>query len=280
MFSMFARTVFVSRTHVSRCRPPSPSPSQRVSPRASTCRRDEPLRWRTGARTRFRGPGDHQGVPHGRSRVQALDGVDLDLLGRVRRPARAVGQRQVDAAQHPRRTRRADGGDVRYRGHDLAAADDPALTRIAASTSASSSSSTTHSQPDRARERRAGHRDRRAIRCRPRRRWRWSGWAIGSTIFRRSCPAASSSAWRSRAPSPSGPRCCCATSRPARSTRDRHLVLEALTDVNRELGTTTAIITHNAVIAGDGRPRVSPTGGQIAEIRRNERRAGADEFSW
>ena len=37
-------------------------------------------------------------------------------------------------------------------------------------------------------------------------------------LSRRSCPAASSSAWRSRAPSPSGPRCCSATSRPARST--------------------------------------------------------------
>ena len=38
------------------------------------------------------------------------------------------------------------------------------------------------------------------------------------TTSRRSCPAASSSASRSRARSPSGPTCCSATSRPARST--------------------------------------------------------------
>ena len=33
------------------------------------------------------------------------------------------------------------------------------------------------------------------------------------------------------------------------------LVLEAIERVNRELGTTTAVITHNAAIAGHGRPR-------------------------
>ena len=33
------------------------------------------------------------------------------------------------------------------------------------------------------------------------------------------------------------------------------LVLEVHRAVNRELGTTTAVITHNAAIAGDGRPR-------------------------
>ena len=38
------------------------------------------------------------------------------------------------------------------------------------------------------------------------------------TTSRRRCRAASSSAWRSRAPSPSARTCCCATSRPARST--------------------------------------------------------------
>ena len=39
-----------------------------------------------------------------------------------------------------------------------------------------------------------------------------------ATTSRRSCPAASSSAWPSPAPSPSGPPCCSATSPPARST--------------------------------------------------------------
>ena len=40
---------------------------------------------------------------------------------------------------------------------------------------------------------------------RPRRRWRWSASPTGSTTSRPSFPAASSSAWRSPAPSPSGP---------------------------------------------------------------------------
>ena len=41
------------------------------------------------------------------------------------------------------------------------------------------------------------------------------------------------------------------------------LVLEAIERVNRELGTTTAVITHNAAIAGDGRSRGvgAPTAG-------------------
>ena len=74
--------------------------------------------------------------------------------------------------------------------------------------------------------------------------------------FPPSSPAASSSAWRSPAPSPSGRPCCSATSRPARSTsRPGIVVLEALARVNAELGTTTVVITHNAAIAADGRSR-------------------------
>ena len=36
------------------------------------------------------------------------------------------------------------------------------------------------------------------------------------------------------------------------------VVLEAIERVNRELGTATVVITHNAAIAGDGRPRRAP----------------------
>ena len=44
----------------------------------------------------------------GEVEVHALRGVDLDLhAGGVRGAARALGQRQVDAAQHPGRARRA-----------------------------------------------------------------------------------------------------------------------------------------------------------------------------
>ena len=52
--------------------------------------------------------------------------------------------------------------------------------------------------------------------------WRcWSGSTslTKRTSTRRSCPAASSSGWRSRGRWRSTPRSCCSTSRPARSTR-------------------------------------------------------------
>ena len=74
------------------------------------------------------------------------------------------------------------------------------------------------SQPDGARERRARHRDRREPDDAGRGAGASSASTTGSTTSRRSSPAASSSASPSRARSPSGPTCCCATSRPARST--------------------------------------------------------------
>ena len=110
---------------------------------------------------------------------------------------------------------------------------------------------------------------------RPRRR--------GSTTSRRSSPAASSSASRSRAPSPSGPTCCSATSRPARSTsRPACVVLEVLERVNRELGTTTARHHPQRRDRRHGRPRdppaptaASPTITRNARARRAARaRAG------
>ncbi len=69
--------------------------------------------------------------------------------------------------------------------------------------------------------------------------------------FRRSSPAANSNASRSRARSRSSRKSCCATNRPARSIRETGvLVLEAIEKINRELGTTTALITHNRAISG------------------------------
>ena len=154
---------------------------------------------------RSRGPCAPARQPHARRRA-------------VRRAARAVGLRQVDAAQHHRRPRRADerpgvlprdGTDAGRRGgaHRLPAP--PRRVRLPVLQP--------DSQPDRGRERRARHRDLRGsddagggarlVDLGPR----------GRRTFRRSCRAASSSAWPSRAPSRSGPRCCCATSRPAPS---------------------------------------------------------------
>jgi putative ABC transport system ATP-binding protein len=58
------------------------------------------------------------------------------------------------------------------------------------------------------------------------------------------------------------------------------LVLSAIERVNRELGTTTAVITHNAVIADIADRVVRMTSGRIAEERRTERRMSASELSW
>ena len=58
------------------------------------------------------------------------------------------------------------------------------------------------------------------------------------------------------------------------------LVLKALVDVNQTLGTTTIIITHNAVI-GDLADRVLHlSSGHISEVHVNERRAAPEELSW
>ena len=58
------------------------------------------------------------------------------------------------------------------------------------------------------------------------------------------------------------------------------VVLEALEQVNRELGTTTAVITHNASIAGMADRVVRLRSGAITEIHRNARRARPAELSW
>jgi putative ABC transport system ATP-binding protein len=58
------------------------------------------------------------------------------------------------------------------------------------------------------------------------------------------------------------------------------LVLQVLEQVNRELGTTTAVITHNAAIAGMGDRVIRMRSGQIVEERRNARRLSPSELSW
>jgi putative ABC transport system ATP-binding protein len=58
------------------------------------------------------------------------------------------------------------------------------------------------------------------------------------------------------------------------------LVLEAIERVNRELETTTAIITHNAAIADMADRVLRMRSGQIAEVRRNEKRASPKDLVW
>ena len=58
------------------------------------------------------------------------------------------------------------------------------------------------------------------------------------------------------------------------------VVLEVLERVNRELGTTTAVITHNAGIARMADRVIVLADGQIAEVRVNASRIAPRELSW
>jgi putative ABC transport system ATP-binding protein len=58
------------------------------------------------------------------------------------------------------------------------------------------------------------------------------------------------------------------------------LVLEALERANRELGTTTALITHNAGIAAMADRVVHIMDGRISSVLRNATRKNAAELSW
>ena len=58
------------------------------------------------------------------------------------------------------------------------------------------------------------------------------------------------------------------------------VVLEALEKVNKELGTTTALITHNADIASMADRVIHLSGGLIAEVYRNEVKKPAHELHW
>ena len=58
------------------------------------------------------------------------------------------------------------------------------------------------------------------------------------------------------------------------------LVLEVLERVNRELGTLTVVITHNAAIAAMADRVIRISSGEIVEIRRNETKRAPSELSW
>jgi putative ABC transport system ATP-binding protein len=66
----------------------------------------------------------------------------------------------------------------------------------------------------------------------------------------------------------------------ALDARTGRLVLEAIATVNRELGTTTALITHNAVIAAMADRVVTMKDGRIATVRRNPSRAAPAALDW
>ena len=58
------------------------------------------------------------------------------------------------------------------------------------------------------------------------------------------------------------------------------IVLEVLSRVNLELGTTAAVITHNAAIAGMADRVIRMSSGQIVEVTRNSRRLAPSELAW
>ncbi|HEY0846934.1 MAG TPA: ABC transporter ATP-binding protein [Noviherbaspirillum sp.] len=62
--------------------------------------------------------------------------------------------------------------------------------------------------------------------------------------------------------------------------RTGKLVLEVLERINRELGTTTAVITHNAAIAGMAHRVVHISSGRITHIDTNTTRISPEEIQW
>lgn len=58
------------------------------------------------------------------------------------------------------------------------------------------------------------------------------------------------------------------------------VVLEAIERVNRELGTTTVVITHNASISRMADRVIRISSGEIVEMTRNETRARPEELVW
>jgi len=57
-------------------------------------------------------------------------------------------------------------------------------------------------------------------------------------------------------------------------------VLAVLERVNRELGTTTAVITHNAAIGAMADRIVTIADGRISRVVRNEGKAAPEELDW
>ena len=57
-------------------------------------------------------------------------------------------------------------------------------------------------------------------------------------------------------------------------------MLEAINQVNRELGTTTAVITHNTVIGSMADRVLHIADGRVASIEENIERVSATELAW
>jgi putative ABC transport system ATP-binding protein len=58
------------------------------------------------------------------------------------------------------------------------------------------------------------------------------------------------------------------------------LVLQVIDRINREFGTTTIIITHNAAIAAMAHRVVYITSGRVTRVESNDRRKAPEEIFW
>lgn len=58
------------------------------------------------------------------------------------------------------------------------------------------------------------------------------------------------------------------------------VVLEVIERINRELGTTTVVITHNAVISDMADRVISLKDGKVADVHENDRKITARELKW
>ena len=93
------------------------------------------------------------------------------------------------------------------------------------------------------------------------------GWRTGATSSRQSCPAASSSAWRSPAPC-SGRRGCCSCDEPTGNldTANTASVL-TLFDTLATEGLTFVVITHDEDVAAHARRAVRIVDGRLTEVK-------------
>ena len=58
------------------------------------------------------------------------------------------------------------------------------------------------------------------------------------------------------------------------------VVLEAIERINRELGTATAVITHNAAVSAIADTVITLSDGRIGSVRANDHKLRAHELEW
>ena len=119
------------------------------------------------------------------------------------------------------------------------------------------------------------------LRCGPRRRFDWLAWKTVWIIFQRSSLGGEQQRVAiARAVAKQPVLLLCDEPTGALDFPTGKLVLEVIDEVNRQLGTTTAIITHNASIARMADRVVTLRSGEIVDIQHNLVRAAPSELEW